>query len=121
MAIPLHRLAATVILLIGASTGAQQPPAPPTLEQRIAMLESGLATLETRVGLLGVQASPSTGESMLALAARIDGLERSLERLTSDIQRVERLADNAAREAAQARREATAAQQTARDAAMRAR
>ncbi len=43
------------------------------------------------------------------------------ERLATDLQRIERLADTAARDAAQARRDATAAQQAARDAALRTR
>jgi hypothetical protein len=84
-------------------------------------LERNVATLETRFGLDSARPPTFGGETGTALAARVDTLERSLERLVVDLQRVERLADSAAREAAQARRDATAAQQAARDAAMRAR
>jgi hypothetical protein len=76
------------------------------------MLETQLATMETRFVLEGTRVE--SGESSLALAARVTALERALGRLSTDLQRVER-------EAAQARRDASAAQQAARDAAMRSR
>jgi hypothetical protein len=91
------------------------------MEERVAALETGIATLETRFGLQSARAPDFGGESGLALAGRVTAMERSLERLAVDVQRVERLADTAARDAAAAQREAMAAQQTARDAAMRAR
>jgi hypothetical protein len=93
-----------------------------TIQERVTDLEATVATIETRLGLERSRPAPlGTGESGQALAARVDSLERSLERLASDLQRVERLADNASREAAQAARDASAAQQAARDAALRAR
>jgi hypothetical protein len=97
-----------------------QPP-PRTTEERVAALESGLATLETRFGLDSTRQPNIGGESGLALQARVTALERSLERLAVEIQRVERLADTAARDAVAAQRDAMTAQQMARDAAMRAR
>ena len=110
-------------LAVAALAAAQEPPrAPPTLQERVTALEAGVATIETRFGLQSLRpGSLGTGESGVALAARVDSLERSLERLASDLQRVERLAENAARDAMQAQREATSAQQAARDAAMRTR
>jgi hypothetical protein len=103
-----------------ASSLAQEPLRGPTLQERVAQLERAVATLETRAGLQSARpADLGVGESGVALAARVDALQRSVERLTADIQRVERLADSAARDAAQARREATAAQQSAREAVLR--
>ncbi len=96
-------------------------PRPPTTEERVTALESALATLETRFGLESTRQPNLGGESGLALQGRVTTLERSLERLAVDVQRVERLADNAARDAAAAQRDAMSAQQRARDAAMRAR
>jgi O-acetylhomoserine/O-acetylserine sulfhydrylase-like pyridoxal-dependent enzyme len=103
-------------------TTAQQPPRAPTLEERIARLESGLATVETRFGLESSRpADLGIGQTGAALAGRVDALERSLERLASDVQRIERLADTAARDASQAQRDASMAQQLAREASLRAR
>ncbi len=99
---------------------AQEPLRGPTLQERIAELERTVATLETRAGLQTARpADLGVGESGMALAARVDALQRSVERLTADVQRVERLADSAARNAEQAQRAATAAQQSAREAALR--
>jgi hypothetical protein len=97
-----------------------QPP-PRTMEERVVALESSLASLETRFGLESSRQPNLGGESGVALAGRVNTLERSLERLTTEVQRVERLADTAARDAAAAQRDAMTAQQMARDAAMRAR
>jgi hypothetical protein len=93
----------------------------PTIDERLTALETGLARLDTRLGLATARPPDSAGQSDLALVARITDLERSIERLTADIQRAERLADSAARAAADAQRTATSAEQAARDAAMRAR
>jgi hypothetical protein len=98
---------------------AQQRPL--TTEERVAALESGLATLETRFGLESTRQPTLGGESGVALQSRVTTLERSLERLAVDVQRVERLAETAARDAAAAQRDAMSAQQMARDAALRAR
>ena len=113
---------AVAALAVVALAAAQEPLRAPTLQERVAELEANVATIETRFGLASARPSDlGIGESALALAARVDTLERSLERLAADVQRIERLADNAAREAAQARRDATSAQQAARDAATRTR
>jgi hypothetical protein len=105
-----------------ALAAAQEPLRAPTLQERVTRLEADLATIETRFGIARSRPSDlGSGESGLALAGRVDALERSLQRLAGDVQRIEQLADNAAREAAQARRDASSAQQSARDAVMRAR
>jgi hypothetical protein len=114
------RWSSALAALSALALAAAQAPRP-TMEERVASLESSLATLETRFGLQSARQPDFGGESGLALAGRVTAVERSLERLAADVQRVERLADTAARDAAAAQREATAAQQTARDAAMRAR
>jgi hypothetical protein len=98
---------------------AQQRPL--TTEERVSALESALATLETRFGLESARQPTLGGESGVALQARVTTLERSLERLAVDVQRVERVAETAARDATAAQRDAMSAQQMARDAAMRAR
>ena len=97
-----------------------QPP-PRTMEERVGSLESALATLETRFGLETSRQPNLGGETGQALAGRVTALERSLERLTTEVQRVERLADTAARDAASAQRDAMQAQQLAREASLRAR
>jgi hypothetical protein len=114
----------TIIAALGlsASATAQEPLRAPTLQDRVADLEASVAVIETRFGVQSARpADLGIGESGLALAGRVDALERALERLAADVQRIERAVDNAARAAAQAQRDATAAQQTARDAAMRSR
>lgn len=99
---------------------AAQPP-PRTIEERITSLETAVATLDTRLGLESSRQPNIGGESGLALQGRVTALERNLERLAADVQRVSRVAEQAARDAASAQRDAMAAQQAARDAAMRAR
>jgi hypothetical protein len=114
---------ALAALTVGAFALAQEPlRRSPTLQERVTELEANVATLQTRFGLESTRPSAlGTGESGLALAGRVDALERTLEQLVRDVQRVQNLAENAARDAAQAQREAMAAQQAARDAAIRAR
>ena len=114
---------ATALAAFGALslTSAQEPQRAPTIEERIVALERNLAAIETRFGVESTRAPDLGGESAAGLAARVDAVERSAERLATDLQRIERLADTAARDAAQARRDATAAQQAARDAALRTR
>ena len=123
MATTLRSAAATLAALaLIAFVAAQEPLRAPTLQERVVKLEAELATLQTRFGIESTRPSNlGVGETGVALAGRVDALERSLGRLTSDLQRVERLADTAARAAAQAQRDAMAAQQAARDAAMRVR
>ena len=99
---------------------AAQPP-PRTIEERVASLEAALATLDTRLGLESSRQPNIGGESGLALQGRVTALERTLERLAADMQRIDRAADAAARDAASAQRDAMAAQQLARDAQLRAR
>lgn len=101
-------LAALTMLTLAAA----QPP-PRTTEERVAALESGLATLETRFGLQTTRPIDIAGESGLALAGRVTALERSLERLATDVQRISRVAENAARDAANAQRDAMEARQAA--------
>lgn len=93
----------------------------PTVEERLAALETAVATLETRLNLERTRPGENPAQTEVALAGRVTAIERTVERLTTDLQRAERLADNAARAAADAQREAQRAQQAARDAAMRAR
>jgi hypothetical protein len=90
-----------------------QPP-PRTMEERVAALESGLATIETRFGLERGRPPDIGGESGLALSGRVTALERSIDRLATDVQRIERMADAAARDAASAQRDAQEARQLAR-------
>lgn len=114
----------TILAALGlsASAIAQEPLAAPTLQERVADLEASVAVIETRFGVQSARpVDLGNGESGLALAGRVDALERALERLAAEVQRIERVVDNAARDAAQAQREASAAQQVARDAAMRSR
>jgi hypothetical protein len=92
----------------------------PTLEERMALLESQFATLDTRLERERTLDGRGGAESA-ALDSRIVELEQALDRLTMDLQRLERAVDTALREASQARREAMNAEQLARDAASRAR
>jgi hypothetical protein len=117
----LRYAAALAAFAIFALTNAQEPLRAPTLEERIDELERSLASIDTRFALQTARVPDVGGESTAALAARVDAVERSVERLATDLQRIDRLADTAARDAAQARRDATAAQLAARDAALRAR
>jgi hypothetical protein len=103
---------AAVALCLLALAAAQPPPR--TIEERVAVLESGLATLETRFGLERTRPPDIGGESGLALAGRVTALERTLDRLATDVQRIERVADAAARDAAAAQRDAMEARQAAR-------
>jgi hypothetical protein len=106
----------TVLVLL-APAFAQPPPKPPTLEERVTALEKGLASVSTRLGLR--ESLAPTGASDAGLAARVATLERTVDRLATDLQRIAIQADNAARDASQARSDAMAAQQIARDAALR--
>jgi len=91
---------------------AQQPRAP-TLEERVTALEASIATLDTRLERERTHVGDNAGQTDLALSGRVQALERNLERLTTDMQRVERMAEDAARAANAAQR---TAEQAARDA-----
>ena len=114
--------AASAAAALGWAAFAQDVPSEePPIEQRVAALEAAVATLDTRLALERSRPGADAGVTEVALSARVTALERAVERLASDVQCAERLADNAARTAADAQREAMRAQQTARDAALRAR
>jgi hypothetical protein len=95
------------------------PAAPTTIEQRLGALEKAVATLDTQLSL--EIARPDAGGVNMSLEARVAALERTVDRLATDVQRAERLADSAARAASDAQRDAMRAEQSARDAAMRSR
>lgn len=93
---------------------AQQPAArAPTLEERITALEASVATLDTRLALDRTRVGDNPGQTDLAMAGRVQALERNLDRLTTEVQRVQRVAEDAARAASAAQR---TAEQAARDA-----
>ena len=106
-------------LAVLALTNAQEPLRAPTIEERIVALERGLATIDTRFGMQSTRLPDLGGESAAGLAARVDAVERSLERLANDLQRVARVARDsgtrrgeraARRKREQAARDARAAQ-----------
>ena len=105
-------------LAVLATGSAQSPAREPTLEERVLAIERNVASLSTRFELRETARAPG-GDA--ALAARVDELERTVNRLATDLRRIESTADNALREASQARRDAQDAQREARDAAMRVR
>ena len=98
--------------LLGSLALAQQARAP-TLEERVIALEASLATLDTRLSAERTRIGDDPGQTELALSGRVLTLERNLERLTTDVQRVQRVAEDAARAASAAQR---TADQAARDA-----
>ena len=111
----LARRFAFAFALLALPALAQQPPGPraPTLEERVTALESSIATLDTRLERERTRVGDNPGQTDLALSGRVQTLERNLERLTTDMQRVERMAEDAARAASAAQR---TAEQAARDA-----
>ena len=111
----LARRFAFAFALLALPALAQQPPGPraPTLEERVTALEATLASLDTLLGLERTRVGDNPGQTDLAMAGRVQALERNLERLTTDVQRVQRIAEDAARAASAAQR---TAEQAARDA-----
>lgn len=111
----------TISTLVGitAVAFAQVTTSEPTLDERVAALEMIVARLEARLALNS--ALDDTSGERGTMSTRVAALERSLDRLLGDVQRVDRQADAALREAMQARRDAMTAQQLARDAANRLR
>jgi hypothetical protein len=88
-------LAAVVVFC---SLARAQEPRVPTLEERVTALESRVAALDTRFEL-GRTLDGRGSAASATTDTRILELERSLERLTVDLQRLEREADTAMREA----------------------
>src|SRR6185369_7810171 len=116
--------------LVYLSFAAAQPPTqgppgnrPPTLEERVAALERGLASVTTRFEIRESAVPPSQqgAQSAAALDSRVGNLERSINQLQQAIQSVQRAADSASRDAGDARRTAQSAESLARDAQLRAR
>jgi glutathione S-transferase len=101
-----------VAALLASFALAQQPRAP-TLDERVAALEASVATLDTRLERERTRVGDNPGQTDLALSGRVQALERNLERLTTDMQRVQRMAEDASRAASAAQR---TAEQAARDA-----
>ena len=113
-----------------------QPPAqsqpgtrPPTLEDRVAALERGLASVTTRFDIreAGVPPSQSGAQNTAAFESRVSSLERAIGQLQQQLQSAQRTAENAqraadsaSRDAADARRTAISAESQARDALLRA-
>lgn len=112
MSLSTRYFAVFVAALLSSWALAQQPRAP-TLEERVTALEASVATLDTRLERERTRVGDNPGQTDLALAGRVQALERNLERLTTDVQRVQRLAEDAARAANAAQR---TAEQAARDA-----
>ena len=121
---------AAAAALVYLSFAAAQPPVqgppgnrPPTLEERVAALERGLASVTTRFEIResAVPPSQSGAQNAAAFESRVSNLERSIDRLQQEIQSVQRAADSASRDAGDARRAAQSAENLARDAQLRAR
>jgi hypothetical protein len=133
------RLAAAAGLVYLSFAAAQQPAQPPgnqaqpgarppTLEDRVAALERGLASVSTRFDIRESAVPPAQGGAQnAAFESRVSNLERSIGQLQQQLQSAQRAADNAqraadaaSRDAGDARRTAQAAESTARDALLRA-
>ncbi len=89
----------------------QTPSVPLTIEERLASLESQLATLDTRLDTRTTAGLGSLGSEDARLAAqiRIDALEREVSGLTREVRDLSRQVAAAQREASAARREASTA------------
>jgi len=103
--------ASLVVVALAQQPRGQQPG--PTVEERVSALEASLASLDTRLQLERTRVGDDAGQNELALAGRVQNLERLVERLTIDVQRVQRTADDAARAAGAAQRTAEQAQRDA--------
>ena len=114
MSISVRRFTLFAAALLASTALGQQPPTGrPTLEERVRALESGVAALDTRLGLSSARAGDDAGQTEIALSGRIQALERMVDRLSVDVQRAQRTADEAVRAASAAQR---TAEQAARDA-----
>jgi hypothetical protein len=116
MSILSRPFAASIAVLAISVAPAQPPPQRGTIEERVAALEAGLASLDTRFGLERTRSGDDAGQTELALASRVQALERTIERLAVDLQRAQRTAEDAARAASAAQR---AADQAVREATLR--
>ena len=75
-------------LALSASVMAQEPLRAPTLQERVAKLETSVAVIETQFGVQAtLPANLGTGETGLALAGRVDARERAQERVAPPVQR----------------------------------
>ena len=114
-------VAIAALLLISAIALAQEQEPERTLEERVTALEQAVASLDTRFGLRGSADALDGADRGVAILTRVNELERSLNGLRADLERIARQSDTALREASQARRDAMTAQQLARDAMSRSR
>ena len=113
---PRNIRALAAMLALCSVAGAQQPAQERPLPERVLVLERAVAELEARVQTRSTVPSSTLPNADIGLSSRVDQLERTLERLTVDVQGVERRADDALRQASQAQRMAEQAVQLARDA-----
>jgi hypothetical protein len=90
-------------------------------EERVLALERAYASLDTRFNARTSSGIGAESSQSISMERRVTQLENLLNRMTTDVQRLERAAESAMREASQARREAQTAERIARDASMRAR
>ena len=100
-----------VALFILPAGYSQTPSVPLTIEERLASLESQLATLDTRLNTRTTVGVGSLGSEDAGLAARIriDALAREVGGLTREVRDLDRRVAAAQREASAARREASTA------------
>ena len=121
--------------LVYFSFAVAQPPAtqpqgqrPSTIEERVAALERGLASVTTRFDVREAAVPPAAASATSGmLEGRVSTLERTLDRMQQEIQNVQRsadsaqrAADSASRDAADARRQAQDADRNAQNALLRA-
>jgi len=116
-------LAAALPVIFLSIVLAQDDGEPPSLEERLAAVERGLASLQTRFEVSPASVPGAVGPSgnSLTLERQLTDLQREIDRLNGSLERVERQADAAQREASQARRDALNAERVAHDAATRVR
>ncbi len=110
-----------VALLLSGTAVLAQPPPEETLEERVARLESQIASLETQLQSRTTTGAGSLGRDAAGLdvLGRVDRLERRIDALNLDLQRIAQRVDTAARDASEARRTAQSAERAARDAMLR--
>jgi ABC-type transporter Mla subunit MlaD len=90
---------------------------PPTLEDRVAALERGLASVTTRFDIRESSVPPAqSGIQNAAFETRVSSLERAIAGLQQQLQSAQRAADSAQRAADSASRDAGDARRTAQSA-----